>query len=67
MKSADGATPSDRFRIPRFALMTANGIRILRIRSAPWENGLNMGISRHTLSREKDETEAILPVLKKAD
>lgn len=47
--------------------MTANGIRILRISSAPWENGLKTGISRDTLSREKDETEAMLPVLKKAD
>jgi hypothetical protein len=39
----------------------------LRISMAPCEKGSKMGISRDTLSRLKDETEATLPVLKKAD
>lgn len=47
--------------------MIANGIRIFRMSSAVWENGLKTGISRVTLSSEKDETEAMFPVLKKAD
>ena len=47
--------------------MTANGIMILRTRRAPCEKGLKMGIRRYTLSREKDETEAMLPVEKNAD
>lgn len=67
MKRAEGATPRRRLRIPKFALMMANGIRIFRISSAPWEKGLKMGISLVTLSREKEETEAMLPVEKKAD
>lgn len=67
MKSALGATPRRRFRIPRFALMQANGVRSLRTSKAPWEKGLKTGSRRYTLSREKEETEATLPVEKKAD
>lgn len=37
------------------------------MRSAVWEKGLKTGIRRETLSREKVEMEAMLPVLKKAD
>ena len=37
------------------------------MRSAPWENGSKIGISRDTLSRLNDETDATFPVLKKAD
>ena len=47
--------------------MRAKGTRILKRRRAPWWNGLKMGMSRYTLSREKEETEAMLPVEKKAD
>jgi len=47
--------------------MTAKGTRILNIRSAPWEKGSKIGIRRYTASREKEETEAMLPVEKKAD
>lgn len=35
--------------------------------SAPWEKGLNTGRSRQTLSKLKDEIDAMFPVLKKAD
>lgn len=47
--------------------MQANGMRILRISSAPCENGSKTGMRRRTDSREKEDTDAILPVLKKAD
>ena len=47
--------------------MSAKGIMSLNMRSAPWEKGSKTGIRRATLSRLKDETEATLPVLKKAD
>ncbi|KAG6100827.1 hypothetical protein E4U30_003697 [Claviceps sp. LM220 group G6] len=67
MKRADGATPSLLFSTPKLAEMSANGIIIFRIKSAPWENGSNKGMRRHTLSRLKEEIEAIFPVLKKAD
>lgn len=67
MNRAEGATPRRRLRIPRFALMMANGIRIFRISSAPWRKGLKMGTNLVTLSREKEEIEAMLPVEKKAD
>ena len=36
------------------------------MRSAPCEKGLKTGMSRYTLSSEKEETEAMLPVEKKA-
>lgn len=47
--------------------MRANGIMSLRIRRAPWEKGSKTGMRRLTESREKAETEATLPVEKKAD
>jgi len=39
----------------------------LRTNNAPWEKGSKMGMSRYTLSRLKDEIEAMFPVLKNAD
>lgn len=41
-----GATPNRRLRMPRLALMTANGMRSLSRRRAPWEKGLKMGMRR---------------------
>jgi hypothetical protein len=67
MKSADGATPNLLFKIPRLAEMRAKGIISFNISSAPWENGSKIGMSLDTLSRLKAETDATLPVLKKAD
>ncbi len=67
MKSADGATPSLLFRIPRLAEIRAKGIISFKISKAPWENGSNIGISLETLSRLKAEIDATFPVLKKAD
>lgn len=67
MNSAEGATPNLLLRIPRFAEMSAKGIRSLSMSNAPWENGSKMGTSRYTLSRLKEDTEATFPVLKKAD
>jgi hypothetical protein len=67
MKSAEGATPILRFRIPRFALMIAKGIMIFKTRRAPCEKGSKTGMRRYTDSREKEEMEAMFPVLKKAD
>jgi len=37
------------------------------MRSAPWEKGSKTGIRRYTASREKEDTDAMFPVLKKAD
>jgi len=37
------------------------------MRSAPWEKGSKTGMRRATESREKADTAATLPVLKKAD
>lgn len=67
MNRALGATFKRRFRMPRFALIMANGTRILNMSNAPCENGLKTGMRRWTLSSEKEEIEAILPVEKKAD
>ena len=67
MNKALGATPSRLLRMPRLALMTANGIMIFSISNAPCENGSNTGMSRYTASREKEDMDAMLPVLKKAD
>lgn len=67
MNRALGATPSLLLRTPKFALMRANGIISLSTRRAPCENGLKTGMRRYTLSSEKEETEAMFPVLKKAD
>src|SRR6478735_7263076 len=67
MKSAEGATPSLRLRRPKAALRAANGTMSLRMRSAPWEKGSKMGTRRYTASREKEETDAMLLALKKAD
>jgi hypothetical protein len=53
--------------MPRFAETSANGIIILRMSMAPWEKGSKMGRRRETLSRLKEEMEAMLPVLKNAD
>ena len=64
---ADGATPSLLLRMPRFAEIRANGIMSFKISSAPCEKGSKIGISRWTLSRLKDDTEATFPVLKNAD
>jgi len=47
MNSALGARfPSLRFRIPRFALMNAKGMRSLSRRRAVWEKGEKMGRRR---------------------
>ena len=43
------------------------GTRILNMRRAPCEKGSKMGMSRLTASSEKEDTEAMFPVLKKAD
>jgi hypothetical protein len=67
MNSALGATPSLLFKIPKLAEINANGTISFNINNDPWENGSKTGISRYTASSEKEETEAILPVLKKAD
>lgn len=67
MNRADGATPNRMLRTPRLADSKANGIISLRMSSAPWENGLNTGMRRQTLSRLNDEMEAMFPMLKKAD
>lgn len=45
----------------------AKGTMILTMSRAPWEKGSKTGIRRYTASREKEEMEAMLPVLKKAD
>jgi hypothetical protein len=67
MNSADGATPSLLFKIPRLAEIRAKGIINFRISNAPWENGSKTGINLETLSRLNAETDATFPVLKKAD
>src|ERR1700760_4480806 len=67
MKSADGATPNRLLRIPRLAEINANGIKSFRIKSAPWEKGSKTGINRFTLSKLKEDTDAMFPVLKNAD
>src|SRR5512140_2969935 len=67
MRRAEGATPSRLFKIPKLAEMRANGIMSFRINMAPCENGSKTGISRTTLSRLNDDTEATLHVLKNAD
>jgi hypothetical protein len=67
MKRADGATPNLLFKIPRFAEIKANGIISFKIKRPPCEKGSKTGIIRLTLSRLKEEMEAMLPVLKKAD
>lgn len=54
-------------RMPRLAETRAKGARSLRTRRAPCEKGSKTGRSRYTASREKEEIEAMLPVLKKAD
>lgn len=67
MNNADGATPIRRFKMPRFAETSANGIMSWRMSRAPCEKGSKMGISRVTLWRLNDDIEATLPVEKKAD
>lgn len=46
MKSEEGGTRKRRVRMPRLAEMTANGMRSLRTRRAPWEKGLKTGMRR---------------------
>lgn len=67
MKSAEGATPSRLFRMPRLAEIRAKGIISLTVSSAPCENGSKTGMSLLTLSRLNAETDATFPVLKNAD
>lgn len=67
MKSEDGGTPNLLFKMPRLAERMAKGTRILSMRRAPWEKGSNTGMSLYTASREKEEIDAMFPVLKKAD
>jgi hypothetical protein len=67
MKRADGATPNLLFRIPRFAEMSAKGMRSFSMSKAPCEKGSKIGIRRYTLSRLNEDTDATFPVLKKAD
>lgn len=46
IKSDEGGTRKRRVRMPRLAEMTANGMRSLRTRRAPWEKGLKTGMRR---------------------
>ncbi|KAK5004284.1 hypothetical protein LTR28_009115 [Elasticomyces elasticus] len=57
-----GLSLSRLVKMPRLAETRAKGASILSRSSALWEKGSKMG-----MSREKEETEAMLPVLKKAD
>lgn len=67
MNSAEGATPILLFSMPRLADTSAKGIISFKINSTPCENGSKMGMSLVTLSRLNDDTDATLPVEKKAD
>lgn len=75
MNNEDGGTCNFRFKIPKFAEITAlntipvkgipaKGTRILNTSNAPMRNGSNTGTRRYTDSSENDEIEAIFPVPK---
>lgn len=67
MNNALLCRPILRFNIPNAADINAKGVINFRTSKAPCEKGSKTGISLYTESRENDDTDAMLPVEKKAD
>ncbi len=65
-KRLNGGRERRRERSPKVVLSKKNGIRILRMRKAAMRKGSKTVVNRYTLSREKELTEAMFPVPKKA-
>ena len=65
-KRLNGGRDRRRVNRPYVALKRKNGMSILSTRNAPIRKGSKTVVNRYTLSNEKELTEAMFPVPKKA-